>query len=174
MTAEIRQALPRHMKAKLVDVVPASANDRISEVVAATVQSFLEHEETESLEVVEQLLKQIHRHGLAVAGTDPCTLVLRAGQADILVMAKDYEPGTAWLCLACGSVAAQAQAPAACPRCASASVRQFDIKEEMVRLAQQTGCSVEVVEHSDALMQLGGVGCLLRYVAPENYSEKAA
>src|SRR5450756_2495764 len=60
MTAEIRQALPRHMKARLVDVVPASANDRISEVVAATVQSFLEHEETESLEVVEQLLQQIH------------------------------------------------------------------------------------------------------------------
>jgi len=174
MTAEIRQALPRHMKAKLVDVVPASANDRISEVVAATVQSFLDHEETESLEVVEQLLKQIHRHGLAVAGTDPCTLVLRAGQADILVMAKDYEPGTAWLCLACGSVAAQAQAPAACPRCASNSARQFDIKEEMVRLAQKTGCSVEVVEHSDALMQLGGVGCLLRYAAPENYAAKAA
>jgi len=53
-------------------------------------------------------------------------------------------------------------------------LRQFDIKEEMVRLAEQAGCGVEVVEHSDALMQLGGVGCLLRYAAPENYREKAA
>jgi rubrerythrin len=174
MTAEIRQALPKHMKAKLVDVVAAHANDCISEVVAATVQSFLDHEETESLEVVEQLLKQIHLHGLAVAGTDPCMLALRVGQADILVMAKDYESGTAWVCPACGSVGTQAHAPDACPRCASVPVRQFDIKEEMVRLAQQTDCPVEVVEHSDALMQLGGVGCLLRYAAPENYAEKAA
>ena len=174
MTAEIRQALPKHMMAKLVDVVPANSHDRISEVVAATVQSFLDHEETESLEVVEQLLKQIHLHGLAVAGAGACMLALGAGQADILVMAKDYDSDAAWLCLACGFVTAQAQAPAACTRCASASARQFDLKEEMVRLAQQTGCSVEVVEHSDALMQLGGVGCLLRYAAPENYAGKAA
>ena len=33
ITAEIRQALPKHLKAKLVDVVSASANDRISDVV---------------------------------------------------------------------------------------------------------------------------------------------
>ena len=62
----------------------------------------------------------------------------------------------------------------ACPQCASVTGRRLDIKEEMVRLAQQTGCHVEVVEHSDALIQLGGVGCLLRYAAPENYAEKAA
>jgi rubrerythrin len=173
-TAEIRQALPKHLKSKLVDVVSANANDRISDVVAATLQSFLDHEESESLQVVEQLLKQIHLHGLAVAGADASMVALRAGQADILVLAKDYESGTAWLCPACGTGGAQAQAPAACPRCARAPVRQFDIKEEMVRLAEQTGCGVEVVEHSDPLMQLGGVGCLLRYVAPESYREKAA
>ena len=173
-TAEIRQALPKHLKAKLVDVVSANANDRVSDVVAATLQSFLEHEESESLQVVEQLLKQIHLHGLAVAGTDPSMAALRAWQADILVLAKDYQPGTAWLCPACGSAGDRPQALAACPRCACAGVWQYDIKEEMVRLAEQTGCGVEVVEHSDALMQLGGVGCLLRYVAPENYREKAA
>jgi rubrerythrin len=173
-TAEIRQALPKHLKAKLVDVVSANANDRISDVVAATLQSFLDHEESESLEVVEQLLKQIHLHGLAVAGTGPSMVALRAGQADILVLAKDYQAGAAWLCLACGSAGTQAQAPAACPQCAHIPLRQFDLKEEMVRLAEQTGCGVEVVEHSDALLQLGGVGCLLRYAAPENYREKAA
>jgi rubrerythrin len=174
MTAEIRQALPKHLKSKLVDVVSANANDRISDVVAATLQSFLDHEESESLEVVEQLLKQIHLHGLAVVGTNASMVALRAGQADILVLAKDCQAGAAWLCLACGCAGTQAQAPAACPQCANFPLRQFDLKEEMVRLAEQTGCGVEVVEHSDALMQLGGVGCLLRYAAPENYREKAA
>ncbi|MEE9550942.1 MAG: hypothetical protein V3W08_11165 [Candidatus Binatia bacterium] len=37
------------------------------------------------------------------------------------------------------------------------------IKEEMVRMAEEHGCTVEIVNQSEALMQLGGVGCLLRY-----------
>ena len=42
-------------------------------------------------------------------------------------------------------------------------------KEEMVRLAERDRCEVEVVEHSDKLGLLGGVGCLLRYRLPEEY-----
>ncbi len=37
------------------------------------------------------------------------------------------------------------------------------VKEEMVRLAVQHGCKVEVVQKSEMLEQFGGVGCLLRY-----------
>ncbi len=40
-------------------------------------------------------------------------------------------------------------------------------KEELVRLAAQQDCEVELVKQSDMLMQLGGVGCLLRYRLPE-------
>ena len=42
------------------------------------------------------------------------------------------------------------------------SVRALDVKEALLRLAGQFECPVEVVEQSDALMALGGVGCLLR------------
>jgi hypothetical protein len=38
-----------------------------------------------------------------------------------------------------------------------------DDREEMVRLAEQSGCQTEVVETSDALERLEGVGALLRY-----------
>ncbi len=40
-------------------------------------------------------------------------------------------------------------------------------KEELVRLAEQQDCEVELVKQSDILIQLGGVGCLLRYRLPE-------
>jgi len=43
----------------------------------------------------------------------------------------------------------------------------------MVRVAQQTGCGVEVVNQSEALTRLGGVGCLLRFRPPENMSSGA-
>ena len=43
------------------------------------------------------------------------------------------------------------------------------MKEELVRLAELTGCKVETVSHSDVLIRFGRVGCLLRYVPPEYY-----
>ena len=39
-------------------------------------------------------------------------------------------------------------------------------KEELVRLAAQQDCEIELVNESDMLMQFGGVGCLLRYRPP--------
>ena len=41
-------------------------------------------------------------------------------------------------------------------------------KEELVRLAERQNCEVELVNESDMLMQLGGVGCLLRYQMQES------
>lgn len=174
MTAAVRQALPKHLLAKLVDIVPAAGNDRTSDVVAATLQSFLEHEESESLAIVDRLLKQIHTHGLAVAGTGACMTALTAGQVDVLVLARDYAPGAGWNCHACGLSVSEPELPPACPKCRHRRLRQFDVKEEMVRLAERLGCGIEVVEHSDPLMQLGGAGCLLRYAAPANFRERAA
>lgn len=39
-------------------------------------------------------------------------------------------------------------------------------KEELVRLAEKSGCQVEVVNYSEALLAFDGVGCLLRYRWP--------
>jgi|GEM_PF-4134259 len=38
--------------------------------------------------------------------------------------------------------------------------------EEMVRMAERSGCRVEIVDHNDVLMSFGGVGALLRYHMP--------
>lgn len=43
------------------------------------------------------------------------------------------------------------------------------LREELVRLAAQNHCQVEVVNYSPMLMEFGGVGCLLRYLLPEQY-----
>lgn len=170
----VRKALPKSLAAKLVDVVPASANDRISDVVATTLQHFLEHEELDSQAIAEQLVSQIYTHGLAVAGTPASMQALKAGQVDVLVIAKDYDPGNGWECRRCGRVDTQSAQPEACPACRSHHLRGFEIRSELVRLAGQLGCGVEAVEHSDALMNLGGVGCLLRFLAPERYARTAA
>ncbi len=174
MIAAVRKELPKRLAAMLVDAVPAAATDPVSDIVASTLLSFLEHEEMESQAVAETLIAQIRTHGLAVAGSRPTLEAIRVGQADVLVLAADYDPGQGWECRNCARLELELPPPRNCPSCGAPGIREFDIRGEMVRLAGRQDVPCEVVEHNDALMSLGGAGCLLRYQAPANYWRSAA
>ncbi len=151
LTARLRKALPNHLAMKVIDTLQASGSDKLSDVVAATLAAFVEQEERESLAVVERLQREIKTNGLATAGTMATWQALKRGQVDVLVMAKDYEPEY--------------------PTPRDFGMPDADGKEAMVRMAEQFGCQIEIVSHSDVLMQLGGVGALLRYA--EEFDIKA-
>ncbi|SRR6266567_2070124 len=174
VTSRIRKALPNHVAAKLIDVVPASEYDRPNDVVAATLMSFVEQEERESQTVVGRLQRELDTHGLAVVGTAATFEALKWGQVYMVVLAKAYEPGTGWMCAACGAAGVEPLPVKICSECLSKEIRELNLKEEIVRMAEITGSRVEVVNHSDALMRLGGIGCLLRFLGPERYGAVAA
>ena len=156
LTALLREALPKRIAAKLIDVVPTSVNDRTSDVVAATLESFVEQEQQESLAAVEKLRNEICRHGLAVAGPGASLQALRARQVDLLVMATEYAPEPAWICTGCDTTAVAQPRPEVCPKCGCAGIRDLDLKEELARLAEIARCGVEIVHDSESLMRLGG------------------
>jgi hypothetical protein len=165
MTALVRRALSEPAAAKLIDIVPASSRDAQADVVAATLAVFIEHEEQESQEVAERLIEGVRTHGLAVAGSAACLDALRKDQVDTLVLTKGYVSEPGWSCTACGVIHISENIPAACPECGEQAVHSSDVKEGLIRLAEQHGCQIELVEHSENLLYLGGVGCLLRYRA---------
>lgn len=167
LTAGVRNALPEHLATKLIDIVPAAAQARTSDVVAATLASFIEQEERESIDAVALLFREVRRHGLAAVGTRPSLQALLRNQVDMLLIAGAYDPSPGWSCRGCGHVDAQTEAPAQCRTCGRAEPHGVNLKETMVRLAERSGCRIEIVGHSDVLMALGGVGCLLRYLTPE-------
>ncbi len=167
-TALMREALPRGVVAKLVDRVHASTKTSLSDVVEASIRTFVAEEERESQGVAEKLVEQLCSGGLATAGTGASLRALSHGRADVLVVTADYSPAPVRTCRACHLLQEEVQGPSACPKCASEEWREFDPKEEMVRLAEQTGCEVEVVNQSEALARLGGAGCLLRFRLPED------
>jgi len=167
LTARVRNALPRHLATKLIDIVPAGGQARTSDVVAATLASFVEQEERESIDAVALLVREVRRHGLAAVGTGPSLDALLRSQVDMLLIAGAYEPRPGWSCRGCGHVDLGIEAPAQCRTCGGAEIHGVNLKEAMVRLAEQRGCRIEIVGHSDVLMALGGVGCLLRYLTPE-------
>ena len=163
-TGEIRRALPKSLATKLVDTIPAAGRHTQGDVVAATLSSFVEWEEQESQAVAARFVQGIRTQGLAAAGAAGCLDALRQRRVDVLLIARDHLPERGWRCGACGAIRIEHDTPAVCPKCGKAAVQPVDAKEELARLAGQQDCPVEVVEHCDPLMALGGVGCLLRYV----------
>lgn len=171
ITARVRNALPDDLANKLVDVIPASECDRQTDVVMATLSRFIEHEEQESQSVAEHLVEGLRSENLAVAGSAATLEALRWGEVDMLVMASDFQPDPGWSCTACRAMGTEAPATRVCPQCGESAVRSLDVRETLLRLAGQLDRPVEVVEQSDTLMSLGGVGCLLRY-RPDSRNEK--
>lgn len=166
-TDRVRACLPEQLLAKLVDVVPAPTSARVADVVEATLSSFIDRERQESLDAVTELTRALRRGGLAVAGTAATLEALRRGQADVLVMARAYEPGLGWTCRRCSRSVATTSSPERCSGCGSSELQSANLKEVMVKLAEWQSLEVEIVAHSDVLMELGGVGCLVRYATPE-------
>ena len=135
MIAAVRKSLPKRLLAEVADSVPAGAGDRLSDIAASTLQAFLEHEEQDSQAIAEKLITQIHTHGLAVVGTQTSMKAARARQADFVVVVKTYDTGTGWECRACGRIEVETPRPDQCSSCRSRRIREFDTREELVRLA---------------------------------------
>ena len=161
--AMIRRELPKTLGEKVIDVVSATAGLTDKEVVNATLASFVQEEERESQTLAQLLLRELRGDGLAVAGAANSLQVLRRGQADALLLAREWGSCLAWSCAACTWSAAGGVEPEVCAECGSSALREHDAREELVRLAEQTGCHVELVAASPELAGLGGVGCLLRF-----------
>ena len=171
ITARIRHALPESLASKLVGVIPATCQDAQADIVTATLSVFVDQEEQESQSVAVRLIEAIRTQGLAVAGAEDCVDNLQRGRGDTLVMLQEYHPDPGWLCTACKSMGTTTPKTNICSRCNTEAVHPTDLREELVRLAGKWDCPVEVVECSDALAALGGVGCLLRY-RPDLQNEK--
>ena len=79
ITKRVQSMLPKHLEEKLIDVLPASGGTPLSEVVKATIASFIEAEEKESRAAVERIERQIYSDGLAVVGTSTQLSGFKAG-----------------------------------------------------------------------------------------------
>ena len=162
ITARVRHAMPNDLADKLIDVAPASERDSQTEVIILTLSSFIEHEEHEQRTIVERLIEGLLNQNLAVAGSAATLDALRRGEVDTLVMASSYQPDPGWTCTACRAIGTEPPETSVCPQCGNPSARPMDVREKLTHLAGQLELPVEVVDHCDELMSLGGVGCLLR------------
>jgi peptide subunit release factor 1 (eRF1) len=121
------------------------------------------------MNTTELLINEIKSHGMAVAGPAASLQALKTGQADLLVLAKDYKLSPGWGCKECQAKGYKWPKKHICPVCGHDKLKKIDLMEELVKTAEKHDCMIETVAHNDALKELGGAGCLLRYLTPEQY-----
>lgn len=89
ITAQVRKALPAHLKEKLIDIVVTRTDADMDSVVAATLSQFITWEEEDSVALADKLFDEILSGGLAVVGPTACLQALSQSKADALIIAKE-------------------------------------------------------------------------------------
>ncbi len=159
----VAKALPRHIAAKVVGRVSSTKTDSMEEIVLQTLQAYVRAEELESLDAVDRLFNALQRNDMAIVGVADSLRVVSRGQADTLILCHDQDLGSSYICPSCFWVGVGEEQPGTCEKCGAGSMQRRNVRQELVRLAQTTGCDVETVTESEELLKAGGVGCFLRY-----------
>jgi hypothetical protein len=162
MTALVRRALPPRTAARLAGIIRNPGMTEACDVVSRSIEAFIEAEEKESCDAAGMLEERLRGGGLAVAGTRASHFALRRGRVQTLVMSTDYAPRPGWLCVSCRVERTAEGRPKRCRACGSRSLVDLEVREAMLRLAEQRGIQVELVRDSAALRRIGDVGCLLQ------------
>ena len=92
-TSRLKKALPKHMADRFVDTVAIDESAGTGSVVEATLTAFIDQEQKESVAAVEMLQREINTTGLAVVGFEATLEALQRGQADMLILAKEFYEG---------------------------------------------------------------------------------
>ncbi|MCS7044043.1 MAG: hypothetical protein NZR01_14750 [Bryobacteraceae bacterium] len=160
--ALLRQALPRRLASRVLDTIPVIDSDALMDVVQAAALSFTDREEEESAALVGLLCEELEEGGRAVAGMQAALEAVESGAAETVLLDARFVPQPVRSCLRCGRTSPDSAGPYLCPHCGEAPCLPADGRDALVRAAVAAGVPVEVVDHSDALLRLGGAACLLR------------
>lgn len=161
LASELRALLPRPLQYRVVDVLPLPRRFQRQELLAASMNSFLEFKAQQSRNTAHRLLFGLRTRGDAVTGVDASLRALREGMADTLVIGKTPESETGWTNDRARLECLTSPQPAFYPLRKEGTGQPWDFRLELVRIATAQRVAVISVE-SDELLNRGGVGCLLR------------
>ena len=92
-TSRLNKALPKRLTDNLVDTDVIYERAETCSVVEATLATFIDQEQKESVAVIEMFQREINTNGLAVVGSDATLKALKRRQADMLILAKEFYEG---------------------------------------------------------------------------------
>lgn len=195
ITSALDGELHESVKERVIGTIHLSINSSDSDLVEATMPVALKAERNRELEAVQRASDGIGAGTFGAGGASDVLTALQAGQVQTLVMNDDFE-GTGWADFTM-PVYGAGDLPTSHPLGGEVSnLVPLDLREEIVRLAVQTGAEVEIVHtaipddaeeideipepgegppRSKAARQIdqhGGVAAILRYVIGDEPSKE--
>lgn len=159
--AELERGLHDYPRRRVLGRTSLPMIASADEVLERVTDFEIELESRREREAVERVLSESGSGtGRAVTGMADTLAALEANRAEVLVLAEGLR-ATGVRCERCGHLAAAPDGP--CEACGGPVVEVPDLVEEAVELALRERCRVEAVADGEALVEVGGVGALLRF-----------
>ena len=167
----LREQLPKHLAAKVVDHLKLPAGSPDQDVLKASLAAMRRVNERTDRDKVEAAVGAYRAGGLGVVGPEATLLALTNGQVDELLLAASLRGLQRLRGGRAGTMAVANDATLTRPAVASVAAGEpADADPDVLRLAdgfvtkaQQTGARIEFVEDPSLLEPYGGVAATLRY-----------
>ncbi len=165
--AAFERELPERLRSAVIARIPrpreweSGDGPRRDGVVAGAAAAVQEHERNAERQVVDEVVGQSLRGGLAVLGPEDVVMALNEGRVHRLVLEEDFA-SAGWRCTNCDALGSNAETNEVCPYCGGALSAVHHLGEVMVARTLGEGGAVEVVPHSNKLHSYQSVGAFLR------------
>ncbi len=166
--AAFERELPERLRARVIARVPRpreweSGNGaRRGGVVTGAAQLIAAHERAREAQVVEAVVGEALRGGVAVVGPDDVISAANQGRIHRLVIEEDFHR-SAWRCDRCGSLGITDAET--CPYDGDGLRSVLDLGEELIARTIGADGEIEVVAHANRLHSYDGVAAFLRQTA---------
>ncbi len=170
--AAFERELPDRLRAAVIARIPrprewASADGvRRDGVLAGAAAAIRDHERSSEQRVVDEVVGQSLRGGLAVLGPEDVVLALNEGRVHRLVLEEDFARA-GWRCTNCDALGSKAEMAEACPYCGGQLSAVHHLGEALVARTLGEGGAVEVVAHTNKLHSYRSVAAFLRQATPK-------
>lgn len=165
--AAFERELPERLRAEVIARIPrpreweSGAGPRRDGVVKGAAAAILDHERSAEARIVDEVVGQSLRGGMAVLGPEDVVSALNQGRVHRLVLEEDFARA-GWRCVNCDALGPSADGEEACPYCGGALTVVHQLGEALVARTLGEGGAVEVVAHTQKLHSYRSVGAFLR------------
>jgi peptide subunit release factor 1 (eRF1) len=152
------------VKKRIIATIPMDIRASEQDILTATRPLVEEVEHAREQQSIQQLLDAVGQGGLGVTGAEDVLVALQEGRVAQFLMTREFD-AAGWADYRM-SVFGVGPVPKAHPAGGDIyNIVPVNLPEEMVRLTIVTGAEGEIIarERAGALVELGGVGAVLRF-----------
>ncbi len=150
-----------YIKNKLKGRIRTKPNDSPDKVLSESLKLEKTLKKKEEDEIVDRLISELEKGGLAVSGVKNTLKKLNRGEVQTLVVMRNFSK-QGRICPKCSFLYLD---ESRCPSCQVKTEKVVDIIDEAVEMAMDKKCQVRHVTPPSRLRRYGNIGALLRYKA---------